>query len=107
MELGALVCTARGPDCGRCPIVGLCAWVRAGRPGDAHAHRRRAQPWQGTDRQCRGRIMAALRDADAPMPPGVFFDGVAPDDQVARCLAALVADGLAAITDGAYHLAQR
>ena len=29
---------------------------------------RRGQAWAGTDRQCRGRIMAVLRDADGPVP---------------------------------------
>src|SRR2546423_9603029 len=34
MELGALVCVARGPRCDLCPIAARCAW-RAGRdPGD-------------------------------------------------------------------------
>ena len=32
MELGALVCTARSPRCGDCPVADLCAWQRAGRP---------------------------------------------------------------------------
>lgn len=32
MELGALICTARGPECVRCPIAGQCAWRLAGSP---------------------------------------------------------------------------
>ncbi len=32
MELGALVCTARGPRCEACPLAALCAWQQAGRP---------------------------------------------------------------------------
>jgi len=28
MELGALVCTARAPKCGECPVNGLCNWYR-------------------------------------------------------------------------------
>ena len=31
MELGALVCRARGPRCEECPLLTQCAWVRAGR----------------------------------------------------------------------------
>src|SRR5947208_1141004 len=32
MELGALVCTARTPRCGDCPLVTSCAWRLAGQP---------------------------------------------------------------------------
>src|SRR5690554_2773345 len=32
MELGALVCTARAPQCQACPIADLCAWRLAGYP---------------------------------------------------------------------------
>src|SRR5687767_3073860 len=32
MELGALVCTARTPRCGGCPLLDACAWRRAGCP---------------------------------------------------------------------------
>ena len=35
MELGALVCTAREPNCGVCPWEVSCAWLAAGRPADA------------------------------------------------------------------------
>lgn len=93
MELGALVCTARDPYCEVCPIADQCAWLAAGRP--AHdGPPRRGQAWDGTDRQCRGRIMAVLRDADVPVPR-VRIDAVWPDAaQRERCLAGLVADGL-------------
>ena len=65
MELGALVCTAREPRCGRCPWREGCAWLAAGMPPDEHAGRRRRQAWHGTDRQARGLIMARLRGIDA------------------------------------------
>ncbi|MBO0821199.1 MAG: A/G-specific adenine glycosylase, partial [Nocardiopsaceae bacterium] len=32
MELGALVCTAANPECGRCPVRGDCEWLIAGKP---------------------------------------------------------------------------
>ncbi len=94
MELGALVCTARAPRCGACPVRAACAWHRAGRPEDEHAGRRRTQAWAGTDRQVRGRVMAALRDAPGPVPRGVVTE-VWPDAaQLDRCVASLVEDGL-------------
>ncbi len=72
MELGALVCTATDPACGRCPLADRCAWRAAGHPPDADAHRRRSQPWAGTDRQCRGTILAALREAPGPLATAAF-----------------------------------
>lgn len=94
MELGALVCTARAPRCDACPVRHLCALDAAGRPADAHAERRRTQAWHGTDRQVRGRLMAALRGAPAPLAAEVLRTVADDSAQVERCLASLVADGL-------------
>lgn len=95
MELGALVCTAANPRCEACPVMDLCAWVAAGKPA-WDGPERVAQPWEGTDRQCRGRIMAALRGTDAPV---ALADVVWPDRvQLEACAATLVADGLAVDT---------
>lgn len=94
MELGALVCTARSPGCEACPVAASCAWLAAGRP--AHdGPPRRGQAWDGTDRQCRGRVMSALRDADASVAVDELADRWPDRDQLTRCLASLVADGLA------------
>ncbi len=94
MELGALVCTASAPACGRCPVADRCAWLLAGRP----AHEgppRRGQAWAGTDRQCRGRLLAVLRDADGPVPVSALEGAWDAAPQRERCLDTLVADGLA------------
>lgn len=102
MELGALVCTAANPQCQACPLAQQCAWLSEGRP--AATTRGRAQPFDGTDRQVRGRLMAVLRDADGPVPSD-RLDMVWPDDvQRARALASLLADGLAVEVDGRYRL---
>ncbi|WP_369824912.1 A/G-specific adenine glycosylase [Cellulosimicrobium sp. TH-20] len=100
MELGALVCTARAPRCGVCPVRDACAWRLAGRPGDEHAARRRTQAWAGTDRQARGRVMAALRDAPGPVPRGVVAEVWHDAAQLDRCVASLVEDGLVEQEDG-------
>ena len=95
MELGALVCTAKSPRCEQCPISGQCAWLAAGKP-EHDGPERIAQPWEGTDRQCRGRIMAALRGTDSPVP---LTDIAWPDPaQRELCAASLVDDGLAVET---------
>jgi A/G-specific adenine glycosylase len=94
MELGALVCTARAPRCEACPVAATCAWRLAGMPPDTLAHLRRRQPWVGTDRQARGRVMAILRASDHPVPASLL-DDVSPEaEQRARVLAGLVRDGL-------------
>jgi A/G-specific adenine glycosylase len=94
MELGALVCTAASPCCAECPVVKHCAWHAAGRP--AHqGPRRPTQPWTGTDRQCRGRLLAVLRDADGPVHRSLLEAAWTDDAQRSRCLEGLLADGLA------------
>lgn len=93
MELGAVVCTATNPDCGACPVLDSCAWQRAGAPAyDGPA--RKSQKWAGTDRQVRGKLLQALRDAHGPLPRAqldlVWSDAAQRD----RCLAGLIEDGL-------------
>lgn len=93
MELGALVCTARAPRCDVCPVSHLCAWRLAGSPPD-EGPPRRGQTWDGTDRQCRGRLVQALRESEGPLP-GPALREVWPEAlQRDRCLDALVAEGL-------------
>jgi A/G-specific adenine glycosylase len=106
MELGALVCTAASPRCQACPVARDCAWLAAGRPAeDPEAARRRTQKYDGTDRQCRGRLLAVLRQADAPVRRA-DFDAVWPGrEQLERALDGLVADGLVdPLPDGRFAL---
>lgn len=104
MELGAIVCTARSPACERCPVADACAWRAAGYP--AHdGPPRRGQAWHGTDRQCRGRLLAVVRDADAPVAKALL-DAVWDDaGQRERCLDSLLDDRLLDLTaDGRFRL---
>jgi A/G-specific adenine glycosylase len=92
MELGALTCTAARPKCGGCPVAPQCAWLAKGRP--SAEIRRAGQRYEGTDRQCRGRLLALLRDSPEPVKI-TRFDLAWPDnEQRARALDSLVADGL-------------
>ncbi|MEU9832530.1 A/G-specific adenine glycosylase [Streptosporangium sp. NPDC048047] len=104
MELGALVCTARAPRCADCPVSALCAWRLAGKPPyDGPA--RRGQSYAGTDRQCRGRLLAVLRQAHGPVPKTALDAVWESDTQRERALDGLVADGLAEVLDdGTYRL---
>jgi A/G-specific adenine glycosylase len=97
MELGAVICTARVPQCAECPVLDLCAWAAAGYPDDSPAPRARPA-FHGSDRQARGQIMAALRE-HRPVPDldSMRFD---------RARASLIADGLIEIgPDGGLRLA--
>lgn len=62
MDLGAQVCTKRDPGCDRCPVREWCAWAGAGPdPADRSAGVSTPQaPFEGSDRQARGRLLAAL-----------------------------------------------
>ena len=103
MELGALTCTAARPKCTDCPVAPHCAWRANGSP--AAASKPATQRYEGTDRQCRGRLLAVLRDSTAPVPP-TRFDAVWPDTpQRARALDGLVSDGLVdPLPDGTFAL---
>lgn len=105
MELGALVCTARAPRCGLCPVADLCAWRLAGFPPyDGKPHR--GQAWAGTDRQVRGTLLAVLRESPEPVTAADLVVAWPRDDaKRERCLAALIEDGLVEpLDDGRYAL---
>ena len=103
MELGALVCTAKSPRCGACPIDDRCAWNLAGRPAHAGPPRR-GQAYAGTDRQVRGRLLDVLRASEAPVTKAALDAAWDDADQRERCLASLLADGLVAEDRGLYRL---
>jgi A/G-specific adenine glycosylase len=81
IELGALVCRARAPRCGTCPLEAQCPW-----DGDPEVEQRAAARFEDTDRWVRGRIVAALAAGEAL--PGVEAA------RLERALQGLVRDGL-------------
>ena len=94
MEMGALVCVARSPRCPECPVNDLCAWRAANQP-TYDGPVRPSQPWHGTDRQCRGVLLAVLRATKKPVPAAELDVAWTTDDaQRDRCLHSLVTDGL-------------
>lgn len=110
MELGALVCSKRSPDCAACPIVEACAWARAGHPSPdpAAGSAGVSQPqmaFDGSDRQGRGRLVAALRDGPVGVEDVADVMGWSSDPERAdRVAAGVVADGLATVADGVLTL---
>ena len=104
MELGATVCVARTPRCGVCPIAARCAWRATGYP-DTGDERRRQARYEGSDRQARGAVLKALRDAASSAMP---IEAVLPEWgdplQRDRAIDSLIADGLAEASDGMLRL---
>jgi A/G-specific adenine glycosylase len=93
MEVGALICTSRNPSCSDCPLRSVCRWRAAGHPvngGPARA----AQRYAGTDRQARGALLAAARQAEGPVSATALRASWPDREQGRRALASLVADGL-------------
>jgi A/G-specific adenine glycosylase len=91
MELGALVCTSRAPKCGECPLVAMCMWRAAGYPKSDQP--RKTQSWHGTNRQCRGVIVQALRE-NASLNKAEIQNLWHDESQIEKALATLLHDGL-------------
>ena len=105
MDLGARVCTAREPRCAVCPLAPWCRYRaasarRRGR-GARWTTRRASEPFRGSRRYYRGRIIEALR----ALPAGAALtrrallarlnvDGGLDKVRLAELIAALQRDGL-------------
>lgn len=105
MELGALVCTARSPQCAVCPVRNTCRWLLAGSP-PATGTKRTTQSYAGTDRQARGRILDVLRNNDfAVTRADLDIAWPADAQQRERALRSLLDDGLMEeLDDGRFAL---
>jgi A/G-specific adenine glycosylase len=107
LDLGATVCTARSPRCRGCPVAPGCAWRGHGSDpaiGSAGVSGGQSR-FEGSDRQGRGRLVAALRIG--PVGGDQLADAAGwPDDaqRARRVAASLVDDGLAVHRDGHWHL---
>jgi A/G-specific adenine glycosylase len=91
MELGALVCTAKNPVCGLCPVSDQCQWRSLDYPASDRI--KRTQTWHGTDRQCRGTIIQALRENSTLKKREILLLWDVPS-QVEKALLTLLDDGL-------------
>ncbi|MDE3065070.1 MAG: A/G-specific adenine glycosylase [Acidobacteriota bacterium] len=98
IDLGATVCRSR-PRCDDCPVARACRWRREG--GEDPATRsagvsRRQKPYEGSDRQVRGRVLAHLRAAPSDLASlARALDDVA-EARLRAVLGGLDADGLVA-----------
>ena len=108
MELGATVCVARKPACDICPLAGHCRFLKAGLPGLGAGRTRPRQRFAGTDRQIRGSILQALRQASGAPVSRKDLKSLCDDEiRLDRCIASLDEDGLLEIgQDGSLSLPQ-
>ena len=82
MEFGQRVCTAR-PRCDACPVREGCSRPAAATPADA-GRARRQKPFEGSDRQRRGRLLRRVLEegavpvdaGDAHIAAGLADDGL-------------------------------
>ena len=99
MDLGATVCTAREPACDRCWFREGCRWT-----GDAWITKRQST-FAGSDRQGRGKLVAALRSGDVHVDDVPEVMGW-PDDRARaeRVAAQLVDEGMVEIGQAVMRL---
>jgi A/G-specific adenine glycosylase len=109
LDLGATVCTARAPACGRCPLAAVCRWRLEGGPdpaaGSAGTSGRQSE-FEGSDRQGRGRLLDALRAG--PVDSAALAAACGWPREAARAAAVaagLIDDGFARLTGGRLELA--
>ena len=91
MELGAVICTSQSPKCGICPVAHVCTWRSLDYPKSDVVKRR--QSWHGTDRQCRGTIVQALRENEVLTKSQITQLWDVPS-QLEKALLSLLDDGL-------------
>jgi A/G-specific adenine glycosylase len=100
LDLGAMVCAGANPACHRCPVRRRCRWATGGRtepdPARGSAGVSVAQSvFHGSDRQGRGRLVAALRDGPVPWVDLAPVMGWPDDgDRARRVASQLAAEGL-------------
>ncbi|MCL6647556.1 MAG: A/G-specific adenine glycosylase [Chloroflexi bacterium] len=107
MDLGATICTVRAPRCLICPLRELCPSRGAVRSLAEARPAYASQPFVGSNRWYRGRVIALLRE----LPPGTTLDletlgralrpAYSPADRpwLQQLVAGLAADGLLHLDD--------
>ena len=96
IDLGSQFCRA-APLCATCPVVRVCRWRAEGGsdPAPASAAVSRAQPpFEGSDRQARGRILNDLRHGPQSHTHLVGVVGDSSRDRLPLLLGGLLRDGL-------------
>lgn len=105
MELGAVLCRPANPRCDECPLGPACRWRGVGPdPAEGSAGvSRRQTPFDGSDRQARGRLLKALAAGPVAVAASPAVMGRSADRATAL-VEALAAEGLVARTGDHLHL---
>ncbi|HEY8648698.1 MAG TPA: A/G-specific adenine glycosylase [Candidatus Limnocylindria bacterium] len=93
MDLGAAICSARAPQCHRCPLRTDCEFKRAGAAPADRASATKHDGYAASDRRVRGRIVALLAAAPDGLTPAALRNAIG-DARVPLLIEALIADGL-------------
>jgi A/G-specific adenine glycosylase len=103
LDFGALVCSKKTPSCAVCPVRGVCTWAGSGEdPAVGSASVSVGQsPFIGSDRQGRGRLVAALRSGTVDERDAARLMGWEGDEtRAVRVVETLISDGLVVRTGG-------
>ena len=108
LDFAAEVCRKRAPCCATCPIVARCTWRSSGEgpdpcEGSAHVGSRQSR-FEGSDRQGRGRLVAALRRGPVRSDMVAAITGWDDRRRNERMVAGLRRDGLVVEIDGTIDL---
>jgi len=99
LDFAATICTKRAPACQRCAFVTDCVWHAGGKPlpdpaeGSAFVTATQAR-FAGSDRQGRGRLIAALTNGPIAIDALAQITGWQDDVRVMRMLDGVIKDGL-------------
>jgi A/G-specific adenine glycosylase len=104
MDIGREHCRAM-PRCDGCPLETWCVWRRSGGSAAPASPRRSQSRFEGSTRQVRGRIVAALLERPSAGVAALVAATDRPPDRVEEALAALVADGVVLRRGRSYRLA--
>lgn len=107
MDLGAMICTARAPQCVQCPLQRTCAWQRHAGPDPAAIGALRPRPqatFAGSDRFHRGRLVDALRVAPVHKSQVAAAAQLDDPERLDAITQSLIRDGLATWTEDRLQL---
>ena len=97
MDLGRFVCRPV-PRCAVCPLAFACRFPREGLA--ARSPRRRQQPFEGSMRQARGRVLASLRDRGGATLDELGERTGMTMERTSAAAFALARDGVVTVVDG-------
>jgi A/G-specific adenine glycosylase len=98
MTLGRQVCRAK-PRCEVCPLASVCRYRASGSGGEPPSKRR--EPFDGSSRQIRGRVVSALREHASSTMARLSTTTGAALPMVTEAIGGLVADGIVEATPAA------